>query len=108
MAKVKVTRTGNQDAFGDPDPDSVQSFFVDGAKIGWTTTTQDTDHKAITIRRVSLFFRRSTPDIQDDDQITLPDGKVFWVEGVDAWEHARIPNVIAGTEVILRTARTRS
>lgn len=106
MATIKVERAGARDKFGDPDGSTHHE--VTGAKIGWSSTKQDSDHGVITVRKASLFFRRAVPDIRDDDKVTLPDGRVFTVEGVDVWEHARHDDVIAGTEVILSGARTSS
>ncbi len=106
MATIKVERPGARDEHGDSVSSTVHE--VTGAKVGWSSTKQDSDHGVITVRKVSLFFRRTAPDIRDDDKVTLPDGRVFTVEGVDVWEHARHDDVIAGTEVILSSARTSS
>ncbi|MEY8577214.1 hypothetical protein AALI21_02760 [Corynebacteriaceae bacterium 6-324] len=104
MAKVLVTRAGGTDRFGDPTGETTHE--VTGAKVGWSSTKQDSDHGLITVRKVSLFFKQQVPDIQDDDKVTFADGRKFTVEGVDVWEHARREGEIAGTEVILSGAGT--
>lgn len=103
MATVTVLRQVSQDAFGDPLGESEHS--ESGAKIGWNNVTQVNESNGhvvqLTDRKVTLYFKRRVPDILDTDRVRLPDGRVFAVEGVNPWEHARHDGVIAGVEVVL-------